>query len=637
MLEGIEGLEFIDDEEQALAVLDFLERLEDEVTDSPEFKTLFGKTQMFYGDSGRSRGGHSYNIGLTAGSMSAKAFDRMHADKKGNNPKLFDINKRIKEKIGRILGFSHDLGHTPLGHDGESVLNKKLGKLTKDDAELRETVAKTRAEDFKGVKVKATSKDAENYPSIEPGVEYEYEEYQAKKRKEDEGIGFEHNEYSAQIYSRIFRKVLSDLERESATDTFASKEAARMLQGAKSISLTRGIQTILAHSRSRHPSIPKDFIAQVVRQADKVEYMNYDFEEYAEMGCFPIERTPENAEQNEQFMRIVEQRAADKHISVQEVLDYFNLSGEERRRILEDDMIEEAFVGINGKPPKGRIDDKMAAMEKAKICAEFKDDTLFYTAEDGKRGLITGNNVERQEVILDRLVQYYIEHPEQIPQSSVNISISKLNPNEVQVQDGETVTSYDPTNVQHENTYEYLKTFLSSITNDECERIYQQLVRERIEKGEGYGIVPVSKQDVDDRIARNLKKSSVKKEKTVNGKEVTESVIDHSKTTYGYLPQTIRDRIEANRARHAQEVEQDNELYLEMLGRDQERQSEVLVEHNENDSNNILQNVIDLSKLDVTSRDMKTVSKQMIERQNETNREMNAEKQQKVNDEDSGR
>lgn len=49
-----------------------------------------------------------------------------------------------------------------------------------------------------------------------------------------------------------------------------------VLKELEGIDKTRFLTAILAHSRSRHPSIPTDFSAQIVRQADKVEYMNYD-------------------------------------------------------------------------------------------------------------------------------------------------------------------------------------------------------------------------------------------------------------------------------------------------------------------------------------------------------------------------
>ena len=89
-------------------------------------------------------------------------------------------------------------------------------------------------------------------------------------------------------------------------------------------------------------------------------------------------------------------------------------------------MIEEAFVGLDGREPKGEITDNMRSMDMARLCAEFKDDAIFYIPDDGKRGLITGNNVERQEVVLDKLLQYYVDHPDKIPTEPIAEPLSKL-------------------------------------------------------------------------------------------------------------------------------------------------------------------------------------------------------------------
>ena len=92
---NIPEVDFIEDIEQAKRVLETLEELEKKVLQSPEYRLLYGKTQMFYDDSGRSRGGHSHNIGETSGRMAKKAFSIVHSQREAENP---ESNREPAEK-----------------------------------------------------------------------------------------------------------------------------------------------------------------------------------------------------------------------------------------------------------------------------------------------------------------------------------------------------------------------------------------------------------------------------------------------------------------------------------------------------------------------------------------------------------
>lgn len=565
----IQGLDYIDNIENATHLMKVLEKLKDKVTNSPEYLLLYGKTQMFYDNKGRSRGGHSDNIGNTAKSMASKTFEKIYSNEKKKDVDLYELNLEINKLYAEIMGLSHDLGHTPLGHDGESVLNKKLSQMTRNDEELRQQVLEERQQVFSGITMEIDEKTAETIRKkdkidIEPGV-YQYEEFQEIKRaqKGEKGIGFEHNEYSAQIFSRIFSELSQELVGTEYENTIGK------------IDKNRFMTAILAHSRSRFPAIPNDYLAQIVRQSDKVEYMNYDFEEYYQMGCFPLEKTQENEEQYENFNKILKERAEKYKVSETELREYLLLSGEERRENLEDDMVNEALED------KGKIDDKMNSMKMSKICAEFKDDTLFYIDENGKRGLITGNNVEREEVIIDRLVEFYRDNPNRIPNQNIVTDISPLNEEEIS---NCKVVSFSQKNVS-QNQYEQLKSYIASFTNEKCEEIYQELVQERIQYGQGHGICPVTKEEIDETIKKCKQNSNAKT------KADSLTLQEKSQKTFAYLPENIKSIIEKNRILHEKQVENDENLYQKMLKFDKERESQKIQEMHDQKSEQFFEDI----------------------------------------------
>lgn len=577
----IQGLEYVNDIVKATEVRKVLEKLIDKIETSPEYLLLYGKTQMFYGSQGRSRGGHSENIGKTAKSMVKETFEKLYKDRESEDSDLYNLNLKVYKLYAEIAGLSHDLGHTPLGHDGENVLNKKLYQMTAKDESLRQQVLEERQKLFSGITMEIDEKTAEKIKKkegidIKPGS-YKYEEFQEMKRtqKGEKGIGFEHNEYSAQIFAKIFDELSEELKNTPYEE------------GMKKLDKNRFMTAIIAHSRSRFPAIPRDYLAQVVRQSDKVEYMNYDFEEYARMGCFPLERTDKNSAEYEKFTKVLQQRAKKYEVSEAQLREYMLLTGEERREDLEDSMVKEALE------VKGRIDDTMKAMKMTNICAEFKNDTLFYIEEDGKRGLITGNNVEREELIIDKLIGFYQNHPDRIPTEEVKTSVFPLNKREIS--DVE-VVSFTPSKLP-ENQYEQLKTYIASLTNETCEEIYQELVQERIREGKGHGISPVTQKEIDAKLEYWRQKSNLSKKDKPTLKQ-------RSETTYSYLPEEVRAMIKDNREEHQEQIDKDEVLYQKMLEADRRRESEKIIEFHDQKSEQFFEdqksgkyNIIDFQKI----------------------------------------
>ena len=83
----------------------------DRIIHSSAFRRLKYKTQVFVNneeDYYRTRLSHSIEVSQLARSIS----------------KVFNVNDDLAESIS----LSHDLGHTPFGHAGEEVLNKKMSK-----------------------------------------------------------------------------------------------------------------------------------------------------------------------------------------------------------------------------------------------------------------------------------------------------------------------------------------------------------------------------------------------------------------------------------------------------------------------------------------------------------------------------
>ena len=84
----------------------------DRIIHSSAFRRLKYKTQVFVNneeDYYRTRLSHSLEVSQLARSIS----------------KVFKVNDDLAESIS----LSHDLGHTPFGHAGEEVLNKKNAEI----------------------------------------------------------------------------------------------------------------------------------------------------------------------------------------------------------------------------------------------------------------------------------------------------------------------------------------------------------------------------------------------------------------------------------------------------------------------------------------------------------------------------
>ena len=213
-----------------------LRALKQEIKKSPAYILLDGKTQMLDEQEEqaiRSRLKHTQNVASIAKRIVSRIYD-MCSIKEISSTELFKLNKKRAILYADIMALAHDLGHTPFGHAGEAILNEFMQSI--DNKEYIRDILQSRRECF-GEK---------------------YEEEQGHTEDFEGRLSFEHNEQSAIEFSNII---------ENSKNDYSEVDTKKIING------------ILSHSITRVPEAPKDLIAQVVRQTDKIEYRNKDYDE----------------------------------------------------------------------------------------------------------------------------------------------------------------------------------------------------------------------------------------------------------------------------------------------------------------------------------------------------------------------
>lgn len=361
---------------------------------------------------------------------------------------------------------------------------------------------------------------------IEHRKEYfgeEYEKQQGHTEGFEEGLSFEHNEQSAVELRKLIQRLQIKVDQ---------------------IDISKITTGILAHSISRMPKVPKDLAGQVVRQADKIEYRNADFSEV------------------EQYMTFSEED--------RELVDFKNLSEKQRIKMVINSIVNEAVQ-------KGMIDDDNDSLKITKKLRTKYEKCIYLIAADGKRGLLKGNNRERNQVIYKKLLEYYYQHPEKIPTKSLtyNNPINGSHRNQ-------RVLGFDKNELQGDTDVELAIQYVNSFTNKKCMNAYLRLVRERIVKGKGYGIEPVTQEEIQERKTIQIEEEISK----LRGKDIYRGQETHTRYEYlrrlqfennkfiaESLTQEARVIIEQNRMKHEKENEEDKLLYEKMLEADKLREN----------------------------------------------------------------
>lgn len=206
-------------EEQLRFCRDFIEMLRK----SPELAKIFFNTQVYNEivNDVTTRGAHSEGVAIVAENL---ARQKAVLDGKGMD------EAEVSALLAKALGYMHDLGHTPFGHDGEGALGNEMERFeaTSEYKEKRETLY---------------------------GKEYTEQVVDTKA----EVMCYEHNETSSTIGSRM----LTDFAKENGY--VVNEEALQYIKTG-----------ILAHSTSRVKQEPKGVEQKAVRLADKVAYIPQD-------------------------------------------------------------------------------------------------------------------------------------------------------------------------------------------------------------------------------------------------------------------------------------------------------------------------------------------------------------------------
>lgn len=583
------NLEFNEDIESMQKDLAELKRLEKAIEGSVHYNLLAGKTQMLAKGKGvtkkeRSRLIHTNSIAYSiVEKMIRKIYDKVlekYPDFDSEEYRtMFELNKEIAVKRGIIMAKAHDIGHVAFGHQGENSINDFVSQITDYD------------------EINAILAEHKKYF----GEEYEIEQGHINivDAYEDSlmplpvaSLSFEHNELSAILLNQIMEK---------NGITFSNEGEVRKL--------TLGV---LGHSTSRTPMqlLENDLIAQIVRVADKVEYINLDYDEISSL------------------LRV------SPHIE-SELISYLSKGAPERMQKTMDDLVEEALnLGVvcegsdtmkklfkirklyenmvymyDGSYAYSKLKELLAisddpiALEKyyaqnkgvkalypPEIVAMLKEDTeVLKSAEpsslrydDAKQRILAeqvyfksvmqGENSDRIYYIYQRLLQYYYTYPEQIP----NEITTTINPIDI-VQSKQITYSLDSdyTNLQR------VLEFISLMDDETVMQQYRTLVEERIEKGPGFGIEPVRMDEIKSYLKTKYDEEAQKLviKENIGTRSYEEARILYSRRSREFFANSLTEEGKIAMKRHYQvrfqEYAEDLEYLERMLRADEEREKKM--------------------------------------------------------------
>lgn len=326
-------------------------------------------------------------------------------------------------------------------------------------------------------------------------------------------LSFEHNEQSALLFYDLLHNGEINLE---------------------CIDANRIIHMILSHSRKRVRKCPKDLVAQLVRNMDTIESRIMDFCEISEYIKL------------EQF----------------ENESYAQKSAKEKMDIIKEDLVKEAIE-------KGKIDDNMNAIRELTQFREDYKDAIYFLDVTGGKGLLTSENIERNRVIISKLLEYYYINSDEIHTKYY----STVTPLDLQVKEDihsihDTLQSKDKTGA------EKAVDFIVSMDNERARREYLRLVKQRIVTGKG--IEPVTLEEIQS-VKRNQQEERIeqwrgKEEQSHTIGEVRNIIRDKDIKFLQTLTSEGVNAMLATRRKIEQDAKLDSLLYEEMKKADCARQ-----------------------------------------------------------------
>jgi len=206
------------------------------------------------------RGGHSEGVALVAKILAEELRKRMPEEEmKTLDGEKIPSEGEIAGLFSNALGYMHDFGHTPFGHEGEGALNDEMARFSDEDMinRYRESRRQLLGEEYTVLAGDATAGE----------------------------MCYEHNEMSAIIAEQVIQRYLPD-----TSDVLSKRgiipEGQQISFSPKSLQYIK--TGILAHSTSRVKPTPKGIEQQAVRLADKVAYIPQDLLDLIKEGIINI-------------------------------------------------------------------------------------------------------------------------------------------------------------------------------------------------------------------------------------------------------------------------------------------------------------------------------------------------------------